>query len=377
MSNQHPVALLHDHHTHPLFYSAFLRAIDFSDVSELDHAVDLIRGSNSSPIVLGHSWKDNFFSLEPTILERLPPCAIFNISLHQLAINSAAMKLLSEKLGGEIGRLLDRDWYERNLQSVLNWFALLNASSESLVQFYDFLEGVGIGSAEEMLLVDGVEIDWYEQAGLTDRTRFWADPCTYAKLKDSHKRAVSGIKLFTDGAFGARTAAISENYLGESDNRGMLLYSDDELAKVVVDAAATGLSLAVHAIGDRAIEQIIGVVQQTNVVQTIPQIRIEHAQVITLQQALRSKELGIDLSMQPNFNGDSVSYRDRLPPKFVDGNNPFRMLIDEVGFVPGEDLIFGSDGMPHGIQFAAEQATKPSVEGQRLSMEELIAGYSG
>ena len=51
------------------------------------------------------------------------------------------------------------------------------------------------------------------------------------------------------------------------------------------------------------------------------------------------------------------------------------MLIDDAGFVCGEDLIFGSDGMPHGIEFALKQSLFPSLESQRLSLDEFRAGY--
>jgi hypothetical protein len=56
-------------------------------------------------------------------------------------------------------------------------------------------------------------------------------------------------------------------------------------------------------------------------------------------------------------------------------NNPFRMLIDEAGFVPGKDLLFGSDGMPHGARYALESALFPPFPGQRLSLPEFVAGY--
>jgi hypothetical protein len=79
--------------------------------------------------------------------------------------------------------------------------------------------------------------------------------------------------------------------------------------------------------------------------------------------------------MQPNFNADSADYRDRLDEEYCEVNNPFRMLIDEFGFEPGKDLIFGSDGMPHGIEFALQQSLFPPVPGQRLMIDEFRSGY--
>jgi hypothetical protein len=51
------------------------------------------------------------------------------------------------------------------------------------------------------------------------------------------------------------------------------------------------------------------------------------------------------------------------------------MLIDKAGFTSGRDLIFGSDGMPHGINYALEMSLFSPFPGQRLSLEEFIAGY--
>jgi predicted amidohydrolase YtcJ len=106
-----------------------------------------------------------------------------------------------------------------------------------------------------------------------------------------------------------------------------------------------------------------------------PWVRLEHVQFISLADALRAKALGVILSMQPNFNSDSVDYVDRLQPQDAESNNPFRMLLDEAGFRCGEDLIFGSDGMPHGVEYALQWSLFPPFPGQRLTVEELVAGY--
>ena len=79
--------------------------------------------------------------------------------------------------------------------------------------------------------------------------------------------------------------------------------------------------------------------------------------------------------MQPNFSVESRDYADRLPESHLKSLNPFRMLIDTVGFRPGQDLLFGSDGMPHGAVAAWQWGLFPVHEGQRLSSEELSLGY--
>jgi predicted amidohydrolase YtcJ len=105
------------------------------------------------------------------------------------------------------------------------------------------------------------------------------------------------------------------------------------------------------------------------------QIRMEHCQFISRETAHKAKRLEIVLCMQPNFSAESIFYRDRLPEACLRANNPFRMLIDDAGYLPGKDLLLGSDGMPHGVRQALENALFPPLPSQRLSLEEFVAGY--
>ena len=379
MATQHQIPLLADHHSHPLLYAAFAEAVDLSNVRSEEQACDLLNqaGRNRS-LVVGHGWKDNFFVFEPSRFESLPPVAVFNLSLHNLQVNSAGRAELISVCGDEVAKLDDRHWYEANLRVVLNWFATLGGSADALKRFYEHLESIGVWSAEEMLLVSEQEIIWFDEADLADRTRFWAAPDTYSSLSETTKRRVHGIKLFTDGALGARTAALNRPYADDprQSNRGMLIYSDQELEAAISSAAEIEKGIAIHAIGDRAIEQSVQALENIgNQRSKFTEIRIEHAQLISTDFAQRAKRLGATLSMQPNFTSDSQDYAERLGPEYARANNPFRMLIDQAGFEPGVDLIFGSDGMPHGAHAALSQSLHPIFGSQRLTIDEFIAGY--
>ena len=372
------IPMLADRHSHPLLYSAFISGVDLSAVREKAVAISKLReaadGHSNASLLVAYGWKDNFFRLEPKDLEPLPPVAVFNLSLHWLVTNSSAKTILREHYGDDVDHVEDTDWYEAHFRVVLNWFAKLGGSAQSLVRFFDFLETLGVWSCEELLLVDGQEIEWFQETDLISRTRFWSDLNVFSGLNDEQRKHVHGSKLFTDGALGARTAAIGTAYL-HSDSSGVLLYKDEELIEAYDACQENSPRLAVHAIGDRAIEQTLRCLEQDDRYRNFDELRIEHAQLISLEQARRAKNMGICLSMQPNFNVDSTNYEDRLPSTLCRANNPFRMLIDEIGFVPGDDLIFGSDGMPHGAQEAADQSFQPPLESQRLSIDEFRAGY--
>jgi predicted amidohydrolase YtcJ len=234
------------------------------------------------------------------------------------------------------------------------------------------LAALGVWAADDMLVPDdgAALLLGRRYAG---RAALWTEPDVYEKLGPAARAAIGGLKFFTDGALGARTAALRRPYRG--GGRGLLLRSDGELGKLFKLAARLTGRAAVHAIGDAALEQVLRALERLRIPGRDLRVRVEHAQFITQEQARRARRLGLALCMQPNFSGDSACYADRLPPALLRRNNPFRMLIDKAGFVPGEDLVFGSDGMPHGAAPALQAALFPPCPGQRLTLEEFRAGY--
>ena len=373
------IPLLRDWHTHPLLYAAFMEGIDLNGAptETREQAVGRIRAhaqAGNPGWTIAYGWNSGRYPLLKEEFDDLPPLVIFNVSLHGLIVNDAGRALLHRSDPAVAGNLEDQDWIERNLRRVLNVFANDGASPERLQRFFRWLlEEHGIYHAEEMLLVGENEIRLFEEAGLAGRTRFWAAPEQYDGLPRSVQEKIHGIKLFTDGALGAWTAALHKPYRGSSDS-GMLMYEPGELASLLARYLGVGKPMALHAIGDRAIDQVVSAVEAVGR-PAESEIRIEHAQFISEPTARRAKELGIRLCMQPNFSDESVDYADRFPEGYPERNNPFRMLIDQAGYVPGVDLLFGSDGMPHGVHEGLRQSLFPHYAGQKLTLEEFTAGY--
>lgn len=374
------IPLLRDRHSHPLLYSALMDAVDLNRPGETrESAIGRIRAAAASGRpgwTMATGWNSGRFALDKADFDGLPPIVILSLSIHGLIVNDAGRALVRANDATVADHLDDQDWIERNLRRVLNLFARAGASVEGLRAFFDQLREIGVYSAEEMLLVGEDEIRLFDEAGLEDRTQFWAAPETYDAASPANRQRIHGIKLFTDGAIGVTTAALHEKYR-TADHHGMLLYSDDALTALITRYSGTK-PMAIHAIGDAAIDQVVSAIERAD--RQLPSrevIRIEHAQFISEATARRAKALGLHLSMQPNFSEDSVVYADRLPEGYPPRNNPFRMLIDRVGFVPGDDLYFGSDGMPHGAQEALRQSLFPDGghEGQVLTLDEFIAGY--
>ena len=372
------IPLLRDRHTHPFLYASWIDGINIHDAKSKQQALARIADCKiaDGEILIVQGWLDSQFQLSPADLESFGPTAVFNLSLHGLVMNESARQLIEGELGGLECHWSDQEWFERNLRKILNAFAILNGSVDRLKRYYQWLhQEQGVIYAEEMLLAGEREIDIFREAGLLDRTRFWCSFEMWQTLSEKATQQIYGMKIFTDGALGVRTAAVSSPF--DNGDHGMLMYSDEELHRLVLDCIATEKPIAIHAIGDRALDQVVALIGRLRKETGFEnEVRIEHAQLITIEAARLAKEANIGLSMQPNFSIDSTEYADRMPSHYCEGNNPFRMLIDEVGFVPGDDLIFGSDGMPHGAAEAIRQAlTPPFPDRQRLTIEELVAGY--
>ena len=154
-----------------------------------------------------------------------------------------------------------------------------------------------------------------------------------------------------------------------------MTYTDAELTELLEQIVSYRSAMAIHCIGENAIEQVLKCLD--GVLRHSPDmfIRLEHTQFITEKQAKKARDLNLTLSMQPNFNMDSIDYSDRLTKPYCERNDPFRMLIDKAGFKMGENLVLGSDGMPTGVFGSLPASLFPPVPGQQLTLDEYVAGY--
>ncbi|WP_425409733.1 amidohydrolase [Hyphococcus sp.] len=150
------------------------------------------------------------------------------------------------------------------------------------------------------------------------------------------------MKLYVDGALGSRGAALSEPYSDRPDTRGLLLMNEDEAAALFDKAAAAGVQVATHAIGDRGNTLVLDWYadafsrnQDTDDLRW----RIEHAQILHVEDIPRFAELDVIASMQPSHAiGDLFFAPDRLGDDRLDGAYAWRSLIDA-----GAIIAAGSD----------------------------------
>jgi predicted amidohydrolase YtcJ len=161
-------------------------------------------------------------------------------------------------------------------------------------------------------------------------------------------RAIGG-DLAADGSLGARTAAITDPY-DDGPGRGELAFDDEILEGFFRDGHDAGLQVGMHAIGDRAIEQVLGAWER--IYRRLDsrerrhfrarRHRIEHFEMPTLAQIERAAMLGLGISMQPAFDAawgfPGALYERRVGPDRAWAMNPIRTILDR-----GLEVGVGSD----------------------------------
>ncbi len=200
---------------------------------------------------------------------------------------------------------------------------------------------------------------------------------------------IGSIKGFMDGALGPHTAAMFQSYNGDVENRGILNMDGEELFEHCRRAADVGLSMTVHAIGDRANHEVLNAYEQLRKYETEKNLthlrhRIEHVQVLHPDDAPRFAQLNVIASMQPIHAPSDMFAADRFWGERSALAYAWRTQLNH-----GAHLAFGSDApveSPNpflGLHAAVTRRRadgSPSADGwypeQKLTLSEALSAYT-
>ena len=109
------------------------------------------------------------------------------------------------------------------------------------------------------------------------------------------------VKFFMDGVIGSGTAFLIDDYADTPKWKGEALFSEDRFKKLVTKVDEMGLQIAVHAIGDAAVNRVLNAYDYARKVngRRDSRHRIEHIELIQKSDIKRLKELDVIASMQP------------------------------------------------------------------------------
>lgn len=187
---------------------------------------------------------------------------------------------------------------------------------------------------------------------------------------------VGGVKLFLDGSLGARTAALKSPYNDAPESQGMLTMNGKEIEQVAAKAKASGFQLCIHAIGDRAVELAISVLEDSFSPSQCRKMRhrIEHASVTNRSSILKMRRLGIIASVQPRFIASDSWAEARLGQERLKDLYPFRSFIrNHVVLTAGSDCPIEDPNPFEGIWSAI---VRPGLDkAESLSVDQALGAY--
>ena len=406
-----------DAHVHLMWYARGRRELDLRDYSRAETMEKLTERARDLPPgtwVTGRGWDQNIWddTSFPTAaeLDRAAPdhaVALNAKNGHALVANSAAMAAAGitastpEPTHGRIERdergrptgvffedaigLVSRARPELDFNTLVD---LLDEAQRDLLAMgitgvHD-VDGSPAFAAEQELRRQGrqrVRIVKYVRIEVLDAI---IDAGLRSGFGDDMLR-FGGLKLFADGALGSRTAAMFSPYEEEPNNAGLLTLEPDHLREVARRAAASGLALAIHAIGDRTNHLVIDVLEAIRDIDPALRHRVEHVQLITKEDQRRLARNGFIASMQPTHAIHDMKMADRYWGARSGDAYAWRSLQ-----TAGARLAFGSDapievfdpflGLYASITRRSEVTGEPGPTGwhpeQRLTLIEALHAFT-
>jgi predicted amidohydrolase YtcJ len=391
-----------DAHMHPISMGLKRLRLDLSQVRSLQELLQIVQSASSrisrpsSRFLIGYDWDESLFVDEkryPTRwdLDKVAPdvpVALSRIDGHLWVVNTKALQMLNLpgdhpfvfKTSGQPNGLLADDairYLEPFIEpTLLEKREALRIASQIALEH-------GVTTIADLY----ADLEVYESTiadgDLTVRFICCVPPATAQQLKaplqwriDKERCEAKFVKLFLDGSIGARTAALREPYADAPNETGRLLLRDRVAEGLMLELNEMGWHLAVHAIGDLAIDQAIEAFRFVRMEsKRFMRHRLEHLELLRPEHIGWLSKLNLVASMQPNFvarwQQPNGLYEARLGWERAKRMNPFNSVIKA-----GIPLAFGSDGMPFGSLEGIVGALVHPEPSERLTLRQALLAYT-
>jgi predicted amidohydrolase YtcJ len=393
-----------DCHTHFISMGVDSMTIDLSRTRTIDEALALLR-QNAKRVPEGEwviavnwkesGWSDGRFITAGDLDSTCPghPAVAHRVCGHLSSVNREAMSVLgiSEKTpDAEVNA-------SGELTGILRESAVSIVRSATAPDREKMMKGLALATKKAHSLGvtsitdngEAVHLSIYREAESAGKLKVRVNFNTPSSVLDSRLKLsvptgigserlkIGGVKVFCDGALGARTAALSAPFSDDPGNKGIFVHEPSELDEIASRAHDAGMQLAIHAIGDAGIGSALRSIESAIKRHPRPdhRHRIEHLELPTSGQLNTMRRLGIIASMQPNFIGEwggtEGMYISRIGKARASRNNPFREVLNSK-----VRLVFGSDCMPMDPLYGIHSAVNAPYPSQRLSAHEAVTAYT-
>ena len=368
------------------------------------------------PWIIGRGWNQELWSdsrfptaadLDAAVSDR--PVSLERIDGHALVVNSAALRAagITAATKDPVGGKIERDAYGNPTGLLVD--AAIELVSSKMPPPSDAQLAQALAKAQDLLVANGITAtadmgtsaaDWaaMQQAGKANKlnVRIMAYSSGLAPLATiapngpttwlfGDRLRLGGVKLYSDGALGSRGAYLKQPYADQPDTRGLRFLTDQEMGVQAEQAAAKGLQLAIHAIGDAADAQVIAAYEGlSRKYGKDRRWRIEHFQIADPADIPRLAPAGIIASMQPvHQTSDRLMAEKRLGPDRLKGAYAWQSVLKS-----GARIAFGSDfpvEFPNPFPGISAAISRQDVTGlppggwipeERVTFEQALSGFT-
>ena len=367
-----------DAHAHLLGLGTSLRNVQLAGSKTYDEVIAKVveRAKTAKPgeWILGRGWDQNLwpdkkFPTHEALSRAVPdhPVVLTRVDGHAVLANEMALKAARvtaatrDPEGGRIERASDNSpagVFVDNAMSLVrraipdetrvqtrdeilaaiaeaNKWGLIGihdaGASQRTIDIYEQLAREGRYNLRNYVMVSGDSADVRHYFGVGPRSalydgRIW----------------VRSIKLYADGALGSRGAALLAPYSDDHGNSGLLVTPPAEIQRIATAALRRGFQVGVHAIGDRGNRVVLDAYDAA--LKAVPtsdhRFRVEHAQVISLQDIPRFALMGVIPSMQASHQTSDMRWAEtRVGPERIKGAYAWRSLLNTGVVIPnGSDF---------------------------------------
>ncbi len=403
-----------DHHIHFTGYALGLARVQLRGARSLEEAVarvaERVQTAQPGEWILGQGW--NHLDWEnPVFPAKVPldriapnnPVALDRQDGHSVWLNSAALRAahITRDTPNPSGGVIERDvngeptglLREKAAWLIDDVIESADATQEQLLTAIQNAHRLGLTGIHNVEGAGSLRAfqDLHARGKLTLRV-------THMIPVDNLEHAIAvglrtgfgdewlrlgGVKMFADGSLGSQTAHMLEPFEGQPDNTGVAVTPPEEIERNARAAANAGIMVVTHAIGDRAIRDVLDVYAKLRREGlTATTFRIEHVQHLNPDDLPRFRALNVIASVQPIHATSDYKMADRLIGARARYTYAFKSLLNS-----GATVIFGSDCPVEtldplvGIHAAVtrERANGEPRGGwypeEKLTVEEAVRGY--
>ena len=195
---------------------------------------------------------------------------------------------------------------------------------------------------------------------------------------------IGPLKLLGDGALGSRTAHLSRSYADDEGNCGFSLFSDEHMNAMVSYAHAHGMQVAIHAIGDACLDQVLNAIELALREEPRSDHRhgVVHCQVSRPDQLQRIRDLNLHVYAQSIFlDYDNHIVSRLLSPELAESSYCWKTLLRSgVSVSNGSDCPVELPDVMEGIECAVTRCsldgTGPYLPQEAFTVQEALDSFT-